>query len=264
MQTPIFTFNLRSSCWIVVILISALLSGCIGTGSFHGKSLSGVGDNSPVLSDYPTLHRIVVIGGTSGIGLEVVKLSLNRGHLVTAVARRPERMPITDPKLTTLKGDITDIDSMMNIVAGHHLVVSAVGIAVTSKKVTVFSEGIKNVIAAMNKNKVERLLTITAVGAGDSEGHGSLIYNAILQPLVLSTDIDDKTAQEVIVAQSNTNWTIVRPAYLTNDPPSHNYRVLTELEGIKTGKIARSDVAHFIVASFEGELYSKQAIVLTN
>ena len=173
-------------------------------------------------------------------------------------------MPITNANLNNQKGDITDQESMMNLIPNHDVVISAIGIAITSDNVTVFSKGIRNVLTAMQHSDIERLITVTAVGSGDSEGHGSFIYNAILKPLVLSEDIKDKTAQEKIVKQSDTDWTIVRPAYLTNNMPTLHYRVLTQLDGIKTGKIARADVAHFIVASFEASLYIKQAIVLTD
>lgn len=248
----------------LILLFCCFLSACANSGSYRGKSLLGVGDAAPALEINPRQMKVLVIGGTSGVGLEVVKLSLKRGHLVTAVARRPERMPIQHPMLSVRKADIRDPLAMNSVIPGHQVIVSAVGISPTMKKVTVFSEGIKNVLNAMESNGIERLITVTAVGAGDSEGHGGFLFDKILVPSVLGQDIEDKSEQERIVQQSPVNWTIVRPGFLTDDNPTGGYRVLTELEYIRTGSIARADVAHFIVASFEAGLYSRQTLLLSN
>jgi len=56
----------------------------------------------------------------------------------------------------------------------------------------------------------------------------------------------------------------VRPGFLSDDRANRQYRVLLELDGIIAGDIARSDVAHFIVATFEGGLYSRQTVLLSN
>ncbi|PCJ47250.1 MAG: flavin reductase [Gammaproteobacteria bacterium] len=249
----------------LLIIFCYLLTGCIGLGSYNGDSLKGVGDDPPMLSLNPTPVNILVIGGTSGVGLEIVKLSTKRGHQVTAVARRPERMPYSHPSLTLLKADITDQLAMMSVISDHEVIVSAVGIAPTSKKVTVFSEGMKNVLAAMKKNTVSRLITVSAVGAGDSHGHGGFIFDKLLNStLILGSDITDKTRQEVLVQASETDWTIVRPGFLTDDKPTKQYRVLSNLQGIEVGAISRADVAHFILGSIEKELYVKQAVLLSN
>ena len=251
--------------WFLLLIPCYLLTACASFGSYNGKSLVGIGDNPPDLSINPTPMNVLIIGGTSGIGLEVVKLSLKRGHFVTAVARRPERMPISHSSLNVLKADITDQQAMMQVIPDHDIVVSAIGIAPTTKKVTVFSDGMKKVLIAMAKNSVKRLITVSAVGAGDSDGHGGFIFDNLLNSaLVFGTDITDKTRQEVLVQNSITDWTIVRPGLLTNDKPSKQYRVLTNLSGIKVGKISRRDVAHFIVASFESNLYIKRAVLLSN
>jgi putative NADH-flavin reductase len=250
--------------FISVIALTILLTACVGTGSYNGKSLKGAGSAAPTLANTPEPLNVLVIGGTSGVGLEVVKLSLARGHKVTAVARRPERMPISHPALRTIKGDITKIESMQEILPGNQIVISAVGLAAGSKNVKVFSKGIENVLLAMQQSTIDRLITVSAIGVGDSEGHGGFFFDKLLKPFVLNSDIEDKGLQEKLVKKSKVNWTIVRPGFLTDKSLTEGYYIMDKLEGIEAGEVSRSDVAHFIVACFEDNLYSRQTVLLSN
>jgi alanine dehydrogenase len=91
-----------------LLFLSSVLLGCGGSGS-----VGGAGESAPTL--FPNIQsqlNILVIGGTSGVGLETVKLALQRGHKVTALSRNPDRVTISDNLLTIRKGDILDPQSI--------------------------------------------------------------------------------------------------------------------------------------------------------
>ena len=92
-----------------------------------------------------------------------------------------------------------------------------------------------------------RLITVTGLGAGDSRGHGGLLYDAIVFPLLLKRVYDDKDVQEWIVRSSELDWTIVRPGLLKDSPATGSYRVLTASRDWRFGVISRADVANFLV-----------------
>jgi uncharacterized protein YbjT (DUF2867 family) len=94
---------------------------------------------------------------------------------------------------------------------------------------------------------VKRLIAVTGLGAGDSRGHGGLLYDAVVFPLLLKRVYDDKDVQEWIIRSSGLDWTIVRPGLLTNRPPTGRYRVLTAPRDWRFGMISRADVADFLV-----------------
>jgi putative NADH-flavin reductase len=94
---------------------------------------------------------------------------------------------------------------------------------------------------------VKRLITVTGLGAGDSRGHGGLLYDAVIFPLFLKRVYDDKDVQEWIIRSSGLDWTIVRPGLLTNNPATGRYRVLTVPQDWRFGSISRADVADFLV-----------------
>lgn len=56
--------------------------------------------------------------------------------------------------------------------AGQDAVRLTIGVPLTFKPVTVFSEGTGNVPAALASHGVRRLVCVTGIGAGESKGHG--------------------------------------------------------------------------------------------
>jgi putative NADH-flavin reductase len=239
-----------------------VLVGCSAEGSRGGEAL-GKGDwPAPQLAKAAAPLKILVLGGTRGIGLEVVKRSVARGHLVTAVARHPERMVFSHANLTTQKGDVMDAEAMARVVPGQDIVVSAIGVGPTRDPVTVFSQGMKNILPLMPA--AGRLLAVTGIGAGDSRGHGSFFYDNILWPLLLKTVYQDKDIQEALIRGSAQGWTIVRPGFLVDDRAEQRYFVVKSMQDFYSGEISRADVAHFLVACFEQQLYMKETVFLSN
>ena len=207
--------------------------------------------------------KLLIIGASRGIGRQLLEQALQAGHLVTAMARHPEHLPRQSAGLQTVAGDILNLSLVQQVVAGQEAVCLSIGVGVTIKPVTVFSEGTKNVLAAMAEHGVRRLVCVTGIGAGDSAGHGGLLYDRLFKPLLLKTIYEDKDRQEALIRASDTDWTIVRPGFLTNGPLTENYRVLTDLWGITADKISRADVAHFMLEELSAPRYVGQTPLLT-
>ena len=250
----------RSIFTTVLLVLSSTLAGCGGSGS-----VGGAGESAPTL--HPNIRsqlNVLVIGGTSGVGLETVKLALQRGHKVTAMSRNPDRVTLSDNLLTARRGDILDPLSISVAVEGHDAVVISVGIPPTRDEVTLFSEGSRNVLAAMKGKETGRILLVSGIGAGNSRGHGGFFYDNILQPFLLKSIYQDKDRAEKIVSESEVLWTIVRPGFLNDDQATMNYRVVEDITGVTSGSISRGDVAHFIVASLENERYLNKTVLLSH
>ena len=206
--------------------------------------------------------KLAIIGGTRGVGSHVVEQALKADHQVTLLARRPERLMVPE-NLRVVGGDILDLESVLEAVSGTDAVVISVGIPPTRKPVTVFSEGIRCVISAMEEKDIRRLITVSGIGAGDSRGHGGFFYDRILNPLLLKTNYADKDRMEDMVRNTNLDWTIVRPGFLTNGPRSGSYRVLTDMTGVRCGRISRADTAAFILHELGTPRHIKGTVLLT-
>lgn len=69
--------------------------------------------------------KLAIIGASGFVGSALVDESLNRGHVVTAIVRHPEKITITHPDLTVKQGDALDADAVAQLVAGQDAVLSA-------------------------------------------------------------------------------------------------------------------------------------------
>ena len=207
--------------------------------------------------------KLLVIGATRGIGFCVLTQALVQGHELTVLVRNVSRLDIEHENLKVVQGDILDRNAVERVVEGQDAVCITIGIRPTLKPVTMFSEGTKNVIAAMTNCRCRSLICVTGIGAGDSKNHGGVLYDKIFNPLFLKTIYEDKDRQEELIRKTNLEWVIVRPAFLTNGPLTQKYRVVTDLKDVVARKISRADVAHFILQELNAKKYLRKTPLLT-
>lgn len=202
--------------------------------------------------------ELLVIGATGTTGREVVKQALSLGHRVTAFSRNPEPLrQIRHHNLQLMSGDVMDALSVEKAVRGKDAVLSTLG---AGRKGTIRSEGTRHVIEAMQKNKVRRFICQTTLGAGDSRVHLNFFWKHIMFGLMLREAYRDHEVQERYIMNSNLDWTIVRPAALTDGPATGQYRhgFGEEERGLKL-KVSRKDVALFMLMQLSSEQYVHQA-----
>jgi putative NADH-flavin reductase len=201
------------------------------------------------------MAKVLVIGASRGIGLETVKAALLAGHGVRALARSGANIPIQNANLDTLSGDALDRDVIRKALDGVEAVIQTLGVDISPRAIfertTLFSQSTRILVDAMKAAGVKRLIAVTGLGAGDSRGHGGLLYDAIAFPLILKRVYDDKDVQEWIIRSSGLDWTIVRPGLLTNRAATGQYRVLTKPRDWRFGVMSRADVADFLVRQID-------------
>jgi putative NADH-flavin reductase len=205
----------------------------------------------------------ILVLGTRGIGLQVIKQGLSLGHQVCALSRRPGALLIADDNFTLVAGDAENAPDIEKASHGMDVIVSAIGAPPSKKEISIFSVSAGHIISAVKKNSVKLFIMVSGIGAGDSRGHGGFIYEKLIFPSLLSGIYADKNRAESLVFQSDINWIIVRPGFLTDGKLTEKYRILTELAGVKCGKISRADAAHFILTQAASRTYVKQTPLIT-
>jgi putative NADH-flavin reductase len=130
------------------------------------------------------------------------------------------------------------------------------------KPTRLFSTATRVLVTAMEEAQIKRLICVTGFGAGDSRGHGGLLYSAAFR-LLLGRMYDDKDVQERIVRRSELDWVIVRPVILTNGPKTNTYRALVDPRAWACGFISRVDVADFLIKQIDGDAFLHKTPVLT-
>jgi uncharacterized protein YbjT (DUF2867 family) len=214
------------------------------------------------------MAKVFIVGASRGIGLETVKAALLAGHSVRALARSSASIPIQNPVLEKVSGNALDSSTIRSALQGVDVVVQSLGVDIAPRSIfertTLFSQSTRILVDAMKAAGLKRLIAVTGLGAGDSRGHGGLLYDAVVFPLLLKRVYDDKDVQEWIIRSSGLDWTIVRPGLLTNRRATGQYRVLTRPNDWRFGMISRADVADFLVRQIEDRALIGTAPLLIN
>lgn len=190
--------------------------------------------------------KLLIIGSTGGSGRELVRQGLEQGHQVTAFARTPSKVGISHHNLRMAQGDVTDSTSVEAATKDQDAVLCALGTRVIRKN-TIQSDGTRNIIQAMQKNGVRRLVVETSLDVGDSRGQLGFFFAHVIRATFLRNIFEDKELQERLVRESQLDWVIVRPAMLTDGPRTGKYRAGFSAAEKVSRKISRADVADFML-----------------
>jgi uncharacterized protein YbjT (DUF2867 family) len=105
-----------------------------------------------------------------------------------------------------------------------------------------------------------RLLAVSTVWAGDSASHLPRAVRLTVG-LALRNAIADHNGAERAIMASDLDWTIARCVGLIDDPAKGEVHVLTEGK-VGGSRIARADVARWLVANLDDATYSRRAVSL--
>ena len=204
--------------------------------------------------------KIFVLGATGGTGRLIVRDAVANGHSVVALVRSTARADL--PGADLIKGDARDEGTLGRALNDSDAVVCALGTGMGFREVSLLTVATQALVTAMKRTGVRRLVCISALGVGDSRGHGGFVFDRLFQPLLLSHAYKDKERQEAAIRASSLDWVVVRPAQLTNDPARGSARAVTDLTCFKGGKIARADVATFVVEQLTTDTWLRQTPVI--
>jgi len=199
--------------------------------------------------------KLIIFGSTGSIGRELVRQALEQGHTVAAFARDPSKLDIQHTNLQVVQGDAMDLASVEKAVQDHEVVLCSLG-AGRSRKGTIRSEGTRNLIRAMEKAGVRRLICQTTLGVGDSQGNLNFFWKYIMFGFLLREMFADHVLQENYVKQSHLDWIIVRPAAFTDGERTGQYRHgFPGTDKTTRLKVSRADVADFMLKQLTDDTY---------
>jgi len=205
--------------------------------------------------------KLLVFGATGGTGRALLDQGLAQGHQMTAFVRNPAAL---EPRagLTVVQGDVTDAAAVRQVVDGHEAVLSALG--PRGGQYGVLPGGIRNIVAAMGEAGIRRLIHVSSFGVGDSLAQMGWVARQVFVPLFLRKALDEKEIEEEIIRGSDRDWIIVRPGGLVDGPRTGVYRCITDQrEKINQPRIARADVADFMLRNLTDEQFLRRAVGLT-
>jgi len=207
--------------------------------------------------------KIIIFGATGTVGMEIVKHALGKNYTVTAFVRNPEKMAsIKHVNLSIFKGDVLNLTEVENAVQNHDAVLCALG---DGNAGTIRAVGTRNIIDAMNKTGIKRLICQTVLGMGESYANLNFYWKHIMFGMLLRKAFHDHQVQEQYLLNSNLNYTIVRPSAFTNGPITNGIKVGFNGDYKKLNlKISRADVADFMLSQLQTDGYIRKAVSISN
>jgi putative NADH-flavin reductase len=194
--------------------------------------------------------KLVVLGATGGVGLEIVRQAIERGHSVTAFVRSPERLKPFQDRIAVKQGDLLNSSEVERAIQDHDAVLSGFGprVPISKDDANLLRDFAVALTAAMQHVGVRRVVVVsTAFLFRDSIVPPTYLFGRLFFPGV----VVDAAAMERIFEGSGLDWTIVRPPQLTDKPRTGRYRVREGHLPRFGFNISRADVADCFLKTVE-------------
>lgn len=211
------------------------------------------------------MTKLVIFGASGRTGIPLVQQALDAGHDVVAFVRSPQKLPVQHARLTVVQGDVMNPDDVDRaITADVDAVISALS-PVKGSPSDMLSQAADNILAAMHRHGIKRLIYMTGAGVPSVEDRPQLLDHGI--KFLLKTLAGDvlKQSEEAVnrVRHSKLDWTVVRAPMLTDGPATGNIRV--GWIGVNTGPhLARGDAAAFLLQQVNSREFVGKAPVISN
>jgi len=151
------------------------------------------------------MSKIVILGISGRVGSRIATALLQRGHIVTGVARKIEGAP-SQPGLMLKAADATSVDALVPLLRGHDAVISATRFVGGSDAATL--------IAATKKAGVPRLLVVGGAGSLEVAPGKALIDTPDFPDAYKAEASAGGVMLQGLRAEKELDWTFLSPSAL--------------------------------------------------
>jgi putative NADH-flavin reductase len=207
--------------------------------------------------------KLLILGATGGIGLEIVRQALDRDHHVTAFVRSAERLKPFGDRIDVVQGDPLSSAELARAIEDHDAVLSGFGprVPIAKTDATLLHRFGVALSDAMWKVGVRRAVIVsTAFLFKDSIIPPTNLFGRLFFPDVVA----DASEMESFVQKSGLDWTLVRPPRLSDKPRRGRYRVREGHLPRFGFMISRADVAAFMIKAAENRAFIQKVVGVAN
>ena len=207
--------------------------------------------------------KLCILGATGRTGEELVLQALEKDYSVVAYVRHPNKLT-KRRQITMVTGELNDITKMASAMKGCDAVLVALGNPVSNSSGNLFSLAMPNIIEAMDKAGIRRLISLSALGVGATYHNTRYPYRMGARGF-LKGNFADHEAGEKQLSASVLDWTTVHPGPLFNGKRSAKPLVRDAALGDKMPGVPRTnraDVAQVMLQIInDSKTYRKQLIM---
>ncbi|UXC66778.1 SDR family oxidoreductase [Limosilactobacillus oris] len=187
--------------------------------------------------------QVLILGATGQIAGHAITALLDEtdAHLLL-FTRHPQHLTVTDEaRETVIKGDTLDLTSLDAAVAQADVVYA-------NLRNPEIEQQAKNIVAAMDKNKVKQLVWISSIGIYDEvPGKFGEWNNEMLGGGQEDSYLGTYRKAADVISASDLDYTIIRPAWLTNKDEVE-YETTERGETFKGTEVSRKSIGTLVAA----------------
>ncbi len=204
--------------------------------------------------------NVLVFGATGKTGSLVVQRALAKGHTVTVLVRDPIKFKI--PNVGVFAGNATNPSDVLAAMRGQQAVIESIGGTTPYKSTQLETDSINAILSAMRQEHVQRLISVSMMGIGESRAQSPFWYRSLLMPTFLHGSTADKTNKEAAILASGLDYVIVRPPILKDSPATGDVHILGP--NAIGHAITRADLANFLVDQLDTDVNLRHAVTVVN
>ncbi|AXA89709.1 NAD(P)-dependent oxidoreductase [Massilia sp. YMA4] len=195
--------------------------------------------------------NIVLIGATGYVGSKLLDEALARGHQVTAIVTKPEKLA-GRTGVTAVQADVLDQAGLAARLRGHDAVVSAFSGHAQSDVYDYYVRGITSVIAATKVAGVPRLLVVGGAGSLEVAPGVQLVDTPQFPAQWKGTAEGARQALNLLRAEPELDWTMLSPAaHLEPGTRTGRFRLGTNQLLVDAAGESRISVEDYAVAMID-------------
>ena len=206
--------------------------------------------------------KVIVFGAAGKTGRAVVDQAKAAGHTVTAFVHNADDYDVPDVEVREGDAHGSGRGGRGARRAGRRAIDTIAG-KTPYEPTTLESSAARAIIASMQRHGARRLVVTSMIGEGDSIANMPADQRPLLSGF-LAGATPDKAQMEEAVEASDLDWVIARPAILDDEPATGNIRVYTPETGDEAHRIARADLASFLVAQLSTDEHLRHAVTIAN
>ena len=211
--------------------------------------------------------KILILGATGRTGRLIVEEALKQGYDLNVLVRDKNKISFSSKSIKVYQGTPTRQTDLAAAMQGCDLIISALGIvrasdAPWSKLITAknfISESIKNAIAEADQQGLKRLITVSAWGVGDSKNDIPFWLRWLIDYTNMGPVYAEHEKEEKLLANSDLNWTAVRPVALNDSDKIKSLKVSFNNSPKPSLYISRQSVAKFLVDIIKSDKYDRKS-----
>ena len=195
--------------------------------------------------------KIAVLGATGGVGKHFLNKALKDGHEIRALVRNPDKI-VACENLTIIKGDVTNINDVRQLIEGVDIVVSTLG---NVKGVRIMQKAANTILEIAAEQTIQpKCIFVSSIGCG---GSSWLIAKILTLIAGRKGWLDYEHADKRIRNERTVPYVLIRPSALKERPGRGKYRIF-QGDGTLARPITKEDVAEFLIDAISSNKWNGQ------